>query len=317
MNTIPDNHIEDFLQMMAAERGSPLNTLSAYHHDLTDLAQFLAGVNLDQASSQQLQTYMRVLGKKLESASLARRRSALRQYYRFLKSEHLREDNPALVLSAPKQAKKLPQSLSLSEIEALLTQAEQQYHHAKNTIQQFQNLRLWCMVELLYASGLRVSELLSLPFHVQPAADGLLSVIGKGNKERLIALSPVAFTRLEQYRDLVRTITKRTPTCLFPSKPTAESKPLTRQRLGQMLKALAIAAGLDPARLSPHQIRHAFASHLLQSGADLRSLQQLLGHSDISTTQIYTHIIEAQKRQLLDKHPLQHNSSPAKPENIV
>ncbi|NQY82442.1 MAG: tyrosine recombinase [Alphaproteobacteria bacterium] len=294
--------VELFLEMMAAERGVARNTVLAYRCDLKDLQNFLGTSDLETAQNNDLHAYMRHLSQSgMQASSRARRRAALRQFYRFLKSEKLRDDNPAATLEVAKPPQRLPDCLSPSEVDRLFCQA----HSPASPNKEFAAQRLLCMLEVLYASGVRVSELLYLPFHLGIAEDGLFEVIGKGNKQRLVALSPRAIACLKTYRETLKQTQGSTLKWLFPSRLVADAKPLTRQRLGQILKALALEAGLDPARVSPHQLRHAFASHLLEGGADLRSLQKLLGHADISTTQIYTHIAEARKRQLLESaHPL-------------
>ncbi len=295
--------IEAFLEMMAAERGVARNTLESYGRDLTDVQKYLCTTELIQASSTDLQNYLRHLSASgLQPSSMARRRSALRQFFRFIKSEKVRSDNPALSLDVPRTRQKVPDCLSTDDVDRLFEAARLP---AKTPAKTFATMRRLCMLEVLYASGLRVSELLCLPYHLGIAEDGLLEVIGKGNKQRLVALSPRAIACLDDYRKNLKELFGSAPKWLFPARVQKDSAPLTRQRLAQILKALALEAGLDPARVSPHQLRHAFASHLLAGGADLRSLQMLLGHADISTTQIYTHIQDARKSALVHSaHPL-------------
>ncbi len=295
--------IEVFLEMMAAERGASRNTLESYGRDLSDVQKYLDKTVLIQASSEDLQGYLRHLSTLgLQASSMARRRSALRQFFRFVKSEKIRSDNPALSLDVPRAGQKVPDCLSIDDIDLLFEAARLP---AKTPTKAFAAMRLLCMLEVLYASGLRVSELLSLPYHLGIADDGLFEVIGKGNKQRLVALSPRAIVCLAEYRKNLTEWVGSAPKWLFPARALKDSTPLTRQRLAAILKQLALQAGVDPKRVSPHQLRHAFASHLLAGGADLRSLQMLLGHADISTTQIYTHIQDARKSQLVHSaHPL-------------
>lgn len=295
--------IEPFLEMMAAERGASRNTLASYGRDLADTQKHLGATKLLEASDEDLQGYLRHLSAAgLQPSSMARRRSALRQFFRFVKSEKIRADNPALSLDVPRARQKIPDCLSIDDI-ALLFEAARL--PAKTPTKAFAAMRLLCMLEVLYATGLRVSELLSLPYHLGIAEDGLFEVIGKGNKQRLVALSPRAIASLDEYRQSLKALIGGAPKWLFPARARKDAAPLTRQRLATLLKNLAIQAGVDPDRVSPHQLRHAFASHLLAGGADLRSLQMLLGHADISTTQIYTHIQDARKSQLVHSaHPL-------------
>lgn len=295
--------IESFLEMMAAERGAAHNTLESYRRDLRDVQQYLAPTPLTEASSIGLHGYLQhVSALGLQASSMARRRTALRQFFRFLKSEKIRNDNPALELDVPRTRQKVPDCLSPDDVDRLFETARLP---VQSPAKEFAAMRLVCMLEVLYATGLRVSELLSLPYHIGIAEDGLLEVIGKGNKQRLVALSPRALECLNTYRLDLKDRLGRTPKWLFPARLQPESQALSRQRLAQILKKLALEAGLDPARVSPHQLRHAFASHLLAGGADLRSLQMLLGHADISTTQIYTHIQDARKKELVHgAHPL-------------
>lgn len=294
--------IESFLEMLVAERGVASNTRHAYRRDLVDLANSLKPCSIDKAQSSDLQKYMQKLSKaNMQLSTRARKRSAFRQFYGFLRSEKIRLDNPAETLVAAKPMQKIPDCLSVEEISQLFTHA----HSKLENTPDFARFRLVCMLEMLYASGLRVSELLHLPYHLGIAEDGLFEITGKGNKQRLVGISPEAREVLENYRQFLRTHLDKEPKWLFLSKLSPEAKPLTRQRFGQILKELARATTIAPERISPHQLRHAFASHLLENGADLRSLQKLLGHADIGTTQIYTHVAESRKRRLLEQsHPL-------------
>jgi integrase/recombinase XerD len=289
-----------FLEMLAAERGAARLTLAAYRNDLLDLAGFLAGrgQGLESADSAALHDYLTAAAtRRLAPRTLARRLSAMRQFYRFLLSDGARTDDPTSGLDSPRLGRPLPKVLSEAEVERLIATAAAWPGE--------EGVRLRCLLELLYASGLRVSELVGLPLAAAQRDPRLMLVRGKGGKERIVPLSPPARQALAawlEYRS--RSLPKTRPSrWLFPSRG-AEGH-LTRQRCGQLLKELALAAGLDPARLSPHVLRHAFASHLLDHGADLRSVQQMLGHADIATTQIYTHVQGERLRRLVETaHPL-------------
>ncbi len=286
--------------MLAAERGAARLTLVAYRNDLADLAGFLAarGHSLDGADADALHDYLAdAATRALAPRTLARRLSALRQFYRFLLVDGIRADDPTARLDAPRIGRPLPKILSEDEVARLLAAAAAWPGD--------EGVRLRCLVELLYASGLRVSELVTLPLAAAQRDPRVLLVRGKGGKERMVPLSPPARQALAAYLECRRSfLAKAQPSrWLFPSRAGAGY--LTRQRCGQLLKELALAAGLDPARLSPHVMRHAFASHLLDGGADLRSVQQMLGHADIATTQIYTHVQSERLRRLVETaHPL-------------
>lgn len=289
--------IDRFLEMLAAERGAAANTLESYQGDLLDISQFLASIKTDlcQANTEHLQTYLASPKiNELSARSAARKISCFRQFYRFLSTDHLRTDNPALHLDSPKQPKSLPKVLSEKDVLCLLHTAE------KDT--SAEGIRLLTLLELIYATGLRVTELISLKFQqLQINQDNtirpFLTAKGKGNKERLLPLNQSAVLQLNRY---LPTRPKKENKWLFPSR--GKDGHLTRQRFGQLLKILALDAGLEPSNVSPHVLRHSYASHLLHHGVDLRSLQQLLGHSDISTTQIYTHLLTEQTNQLVLKH---------------
>ncbi|HEX4111120.1 MAG TPA: site-specific tyrosine recombinase XerD [Stellaceae bacterium] len=291
-------HLEPFLEMLAAERGAARLTLAAYRNDLLAAARFLSGGPLDEASSDDLRRYLAQLARAgLAPRSAARKLSALRQFYRFLVLERVRPDDPTAVLDAPRQGRPLPKVLSQEEAAALLTAAR-----AK---QGPEGARLMCLLELLYGSGLRVSELVGLPLASARGNKRFLVVRGKGDKERMVPLSPPARAALDIYLAQRAAFLKPNAESryLFPSR--AGSGHLTRERCAQLLKALALDAGLDPKRLSPHVLRHAFASHLLEQGADLRSVQEMLGHADIATTQIYTHVMgDRLQRLVATHHPL-------------
>ena len=302
-------HLEAFLEMMSAERGAASNTLTSYRNDLEDAHAFLqgAGASLAGADSDALRKYLQdVAGRGFAASSQARRLSALRQFYRFLYSEGMRGDDPTGVLDSPKKPLSLPKSLTLESVGRLIGRARSEADEAGNEDdERIGRLRLLALIELLYATGMRVSELVSLPASVATQDDKrFLIVRGKGNKERLVPLSSTARDALSRYA-LMR---DRQPEAedspfLFPAR--GASGHLSRQVFARELKGLAARCGISAKALSPHVLRHAFASHLLQNGADLRVVQELLGHSDISTTQIYTHILEERLHRLVsDKHPL-------------
>ena len=289
--------VEQFLEMMAAERGAAAHTIAAYRRDLKDFAAFCKAPL--KATMSDIERYLGTLHKERYSPrTIARRISALRQFYRFLCEEGLREDDPTQHLETPKQPKNLPKMLSLDEIQQLLAQLS-----ASDTPE---DIRLRTMIDLLYASGLRVSELVSLPVasanQIVRTGEPFLRVVGKGNKERLVPVNERAIASLHRYlgvRGVFATELKGSK-WLFPS--SAAQGYLTRQRFGQLLKLVALDAGLDPARVSPHILRHSFASHLLAGGADLRVIQELLGHADISTTEIYTHLQPERLEALVKQH---------------
>jgi integrase/recombinase XerD len=300
--------VELFLDMQAAERGAGENTLSAYRNDLADLAAHLhaKGVTIFGADTQALRGFLGSLAERgFAASSLARRLSALRQLYRFLYAEGKRADDPAAVLEGPKRARNLPKILSIAEVDGLLTRAREQ---AENTEQppaaRLRAARLLCLLETVYATGLRVSELVALPASSARRDQNMLVVRGKGNKERLVPLNQAAKRAMAEYLKLRGEIESAAPSkWLFPS--FGEQGHLTRQHFARELKSLGQVSGIAPDRLSPHVLRHAFASHLLHNGADLRVVQTLLGHADISTTQIYTHVLEERLKALVrDLHPL-------------
>jgi integrase/recombinase XerD len=293
-------HLEAFLEMLAAERGAAPLTLAAYRNDLLALARFLASRGAEPAGAEaaQLHDFLAAASaKRLAPRSLARRLSAIRQFYKFLLLEGLREDDPSAGLDAPRLGRPLPKILSETEVAALI--------EAAAGVAGEEGVRLRCLLELLYATGMRVSELVGLPLAAARRDPRFLLVRGKGSKERIVPLSEPGRAALAAYlacRD--RFLAGRAPSrWLFPSR--GRSGHLTRQRCGQLLKELAVAAGIDPARLSPHVLRHAFASHLVDHGADLRSVQQMLGHAAIATTEIYTHVQAGRLKRLVESgHPL-------------
>jgi len=299
-------HTELFLDMLAAERGAGKNTLDAYSRDLTDLENFLAteGKKVASASTDDIRGYLTDLTKRgLAATSVARKLSAVRQLYRFLYSEGHRGDDPAAVIEGPKRGRALPKILSIKEVDRLLECARERAGGASIAGEKTRAMRLVCLLEVLYATGLRVSELIALPASAARRDERMLVVRGKGNKERLVPLNKPAREAMREYLALLAEGGMKESKWLFPS--FGESGHLTRQHAARELKELAAAAGLPPARISPHVLRHAFASHLLQNGADLRVVQTLLGHADISTTQIYTHVLEERLKSLVrDLHPL-------------
>jgi integrase/recombinase XerD len=302
-----------FLDMLAAEQGAGDNTLQAYRRDLTDLSEFLghAGATFVAAGTQKLRDYLADLDTRgFKSSSVARRLSAMRHLYRFLLNERIRADDPAAILSGPKRGRGLPKVLSISDVDRMLTKARELAQVADaSSLQQLRALRLYCLLEVLYATGLRVSELVSLPLSASRRDTRMIVVRGKGDKERLVPLNDASRQAMADYLAAVQALTSAkkksiaSSKWLFPS--FGESGHLTRQHFARDLKELAAAAGLAPRLVSPHVLRHAFASHLLHNGADLRIVQTLLGHTDISTTQIYTHVVEERLKSLVrDLHPL-------------
>ncbi len=307
-----DSGIALFLDMLAAERGAGVNTLDAYGRDLADLAGYLAdhGRSLREASTDDLRGYLKALaGKGFKATSMARRLSATRQLFRFLYAEQHRKDDPAAVLEGPKRARSLPKVLSIAEVDSLLAAARQAMADGRPLTQQLRAARLTCLLETVYATGLRVSELVALPASAARRGQAMLVIRGKGGKERLVPLNNAARRAMGDYLKLREQAERkgksgRTPSkWLFPS--FGEAGHLSRQHFARDLKSLAASCGIDASRISPHVLRHAFASHLLHNGADLRVVQTLLGHADISTTQIYTHVLEERLKSLVrDLHPL-------------
>ena len=296
-------HIESFLEMMSAERGAANNTLASYQRDLDHLHEFLAGRKTSplQASSNDLRAYLTQMSANgFAASSQARRLSAMRQFYKFLYSEGMRTDDPTAILDSPAKGRTLPKTMSEEDVTRLLDQAEREANDPSPG--HFSRLRMLALLELLYATGMRVSELVSLSARVLDQEGRFLIVRGKGNKERLVPLSRSAIEAMRRYGEARRTAVQNADDnpWLFPS--SGKDGYLPRQVFARDLKALTARAGLRTAAISPHVMRHAFASHLLQNGADLRVVQELLGHSDISTTQIYTHVLEERLRQLVQTH---------------
>jgi integrase/recombinase XerD len=299
--------IDLYLDMLAAERGAGANTLGAYRTDLEDLSSYLraSGKDIAGASTDDLRGFLVDLNERgFKPASLARRLSATRQLYRFLYAEGKRGDDPAAVLEGPKRGRALPKVLSIGEVDALLKEAQRQADDAtQSPAVRLRALRLLCLLEVVYATGLRVSELVALPAAAARRDQRMLVVRGKGGKERLVPLNQAAKKAMAAYLAAVEAGRETPSKWLFPS--FGEQGHLTRQHFARELKALGASCGIAPARLSPHVLRHAFASHLLHNGADLRIVQTLLGHADISTTQIYTHVLEERLKTLVrDLHPL-------------
>lgn len=305
-------HADAFLDMLTAERGAALNTRQAYERDLTDVARWLKkdGAALERATSDQLRGYLESLataggrdGAPTAPRTVARRLSALRQFYRFMVSEGRRDDDPSSTLDSPKQGRALPKVLAVDEVRRLIEKAQERGGP--------EGLRLVALLEVIYASGLRVSELVGLPMTAIMRDGRGLNVRGKGGKDRIVPLSPPAWAAVQAYLPHRRYFMApgreaRQAPFLFPSR-ASEDGFLTRQRFAQILKELALQAGVDPAKVSPHVLRHAFATHLLDRGADLRSVQKMLGHADIATTQIYTHVMGERLKQVVhNHHPLAH-----------
>lgn len=305
-----------FLDMLAAEQGAGANTLDAYRRDLNDFSEFLArtGQGFTSAETQALRDYLSDLDSRgFKSSSVARRLSAMRHLFRFLLNERIRPDDPAAILSGPKRGRGLPKVLSIGDVDRLLSHAKALTETRESSaLQRLRAIRLYCLLEVLYATGLRVSELVALPLSASRSNARMIVVRGKGNKERLVPLNEASRRAMAEYlaaTEALRETKRKNATgskWLFPS--FGESGHLTRQHFARDLKELAASAGLAPRLVSPHVLRHAFASHLLHNGADLRIVQTLLGHTDISTTQIYTHVVEERLKSLVrDLHPLAEN----------
>jgi len=298
----PSLRVEAYLDKLAAE-GAAANTIDSYRRDLRHFAAFTAARR--RAPEDASQTILRQYLKSLSEAGMApgtsaRRLSALRQFFRFLFAERLRPDDPTAALDSPRQGRRIPKYLSETEVENLLAAARARPGP--------EGLRLTALLEILYATGLRVTELVGLPLSALSRDGRILVVRGKGGKERMVPLSEPAADAIEAYSAVrERFIPKRKAgmagNWLFPSRGSGGH--LTRARLAQLLKEVAVEAGIQRSRVSPHVLRHSFASHLLANGADLRSLQQMLGHADIATTQIYTHVLDDRLKALVrDAHPL-------------
>jgi integrase/recombinase XerD len=298
--------IELFLDMMGAERGAGANTLAAYRRDLID---FAGHADPKRASRQEVRDFLSSLSKAgLAASTQARKLSTLRQFFGFLYAEDMRTDDPTQTITAPRASRPLPKILSAGDLDAMLETAAQDRTP--------EGLRLTCIVEMLYGGGLRVSELAGLKLAAVRTHEGFIRITGKGNKERMTPLNVSARAALDAYiavRDEFLPRHDKNNRYLFVSRG-AEGF-LTRRRFHQLLKGLAAKAGIDPAKVSPHVLRHAFATHLVEGGADLRSIQTLLGHADIATTQIYTHVARDHLSQVVRQaHPLAHTKP--KPKSV-
>jgi integrase/recombinase XerD len=298
-----------FLDMAAAERGAARNTIEAYQRDLRDYLSFLAsrGETPLTANADVVRGWIADLhARGLQPASAARRLSCIRQMHKFLYAEGLRGDDPTGVVDSPRRGRPLPKILSMQEVDRLLACAQEGIDDEARPIgQRLRAARMACLLETLYATGMRVSELVALPRTAAHTRDPLLTIKGKGGRERLTPLSEPARAAMAVYLRLLEASKPEQAKShwLFPA--DSESGHITRQAFARDLKDVAVAAGIMPSRVSPHVLRHAFASHLLQNGADLRVVQELLGHADVSTTQIYTHVLdERMKAMVRDLHPL-------------
>ncbi|MEX0300101.1 MAG: site-specific tyrosine recombinase XerD [Kordiimonas sp.] len=290
--------LDQFLEMLVAEKGRARNSLLAYSRDLTHFAETVA-VNFETASAEDIREYLVALKSEgLKASTVARRLSAIRQLFLFMYRDGLRSDNPAANIESPRLAQPLPKLLSEKDVDQLLDTAEQQAADGK-----LENLRLHALVETLYATGFRISELVTLPRGAVGPDTAMIMVRGKGGRERMVPLGDKARISISSYLEALDVKEQEQSPFLFPSR--GKEGHLTRRRVGQLMKDLAVVAGISPSAVSPHKLRHAFATHLLAYGADLRSVQQMLGHADISTTQIYTHVLEERLKNLvLTKHPL-------------
>jgi integrase/recombinase XerD len=290
--------ISAFLEMMSAERGAAKNTIEAYQRDLADYSGFLLGhqQTLLTGGREHVASYLDHLKRDgLSAASAARHLSAIRQFHRFLCADGMRTDDPTRIIASPQARRPLPKVLSIAEVDKLLSTAEAQANRDASPQKQAASLRLYVLLELLYATGMRVSELVSLKRNAVVRDASFLTITGKGNKERVVPVN-------DRARDAVKAYVKTLEPgpWLFPAN-SAEGY-LSRQLFARDLKKLAVDTGISSARVAPHVLRHAFASHLLHGGADLRVVQMLLGHADISTTQIYTHVLDEKLRTLVETH---------------
>ncbi len=302
-----DGHLAElFFEMLAAERAAAHNTLEAYRHDIADYFGYLkaAGLGPLTATAAAIRLYLEEKRREgLKASSAARRLSAVRQFHRFLFAEGKRDDDPSATISGPKRARPLPKTLSADDVSRLLAFAAEAAAKATTPAKALRPARMSALLELLYATGLRVSELVSLPARAVQSGQTFMTVTGKGRKERIVPLNEAAAKAVGDYLAILAEVEHgKVPRWLFPAKSKAQFLP--RQVFARELKFYAGQAGLA-ADISPHVLRHAFASHLLQNGADLRVIQQLLGHADIATTQIYTHVLDARTHAMVrDLHPL-------------
>ena len=304
------DEVELFLDMMATERGASVNTLDSYRRDLEDYSAFLHDKRrtVEAATTADIRAYLAALAKRaLASSSVARRLSAVRQLHRFLYAEGRRKDDPAAVLEGPRRGRPLPKILTVDQVSKLLATAQDAVRKDAKPAEKLRAARLLCLLEVLYATGLRVSELIALPATAARAEGDTVVVRGKGGKERLVPLGDAARRAMQDYRQLTTEAGVKNSRWLFPA--FSDSGHVTRQHVARELKGLAIDAGIEPRKMSPHVLRHAFASHLLANGADLRIVQALLGHADVSTTQIYTHVLDERLKSMVrDLHPLADDS---------
>ncbi|MEN3931637.1 site-specific tyrosine recombinase XerD [Microvirga sp. W0021] len=304
----PTRLLNLFLDMLAAERGAAENTLAAYRRDLESYLDFQIdnGVKLEKTDPKDIREFLNSLeGKGLKASSAARHLSAVRQFHKFLYVEGYAKQDPSAAVDAPKTHQATPKVLSVEDVTRLLDLAQEYAGKTEDTspFERLKNARMHCLLELLYATGLRVTELVSLPKSAARTREKFLVVRGKGNKERLVPLTDSARQSMTHYVEMLETSRRDSPSWLFPS--DSESGHMTRQAFARDLKALAGAAGIRGDHISPHVLRHAFASHLLQNGADLRVVQELLGHASISTTQIYTHVLDERLKSMVrDLHPM-------------
>lgn len=307
--TTASQHLAAFIEAIIAERGVAANTVESYTRDLEDFLGHLRvnACGLADITPAEITAYLRgQAAQGLGPASRARRLSSIRQFMKYLVAEGELDENPSFAVSGPKRERALPKTLSVAEVDRLIETAEAIVQAASGK-DRARAIRFHCLLELLYATGLRVTELVSLPRNVLRGDGRLLTIKGKGGRERQVPLSTPARAALNRYLGLTAdgepdpdVPRARQSKWLFPSS-SAEGH-LTRQRFAQDLKELAASAGIAPERVSPHVLRHAFASHLLDRGADLRAVQQLLGHADISTTEIYTHVLEERLKKLVNEH---------------
>ena len=299
--------ISTFLDAQAAELGAATNTQLAYARDLKDFAEYLSGrkLSFENAARDHVEAYLIFCDAQgLAKSTRARRLSAIKQLYRFGFEEGWRSDNPAIQIAGPGKDKRLPKTLNMGEVDGLLAAARVVGRSPTD------RLRNTCLMELLYATGMRVSELVSLPISAARGNPSMLLIRGKGDKERMVPLSPPARDALTEWLETLddlqeagRLKGKAVSRFLFPSR--GKEGHLTRHRFYILIKELSVHAGVPPAKVTPHTLRHAFATHLLENGADLRSIQTLLGHADVATTEIYTHVLEARLQELvLQHHPL-------------
>lgn len=301
-------HLEAFLEMMIAERGAADNTIESYQRDLTEVSNFLSErrTSLNKATSDDIKAYLKQMSDEgYAASSQSRHLSSMKQFYRFLHDEGILDDDPTGIIDAPKSGLKLPKTLSEDEVGQLLDLAEAEAKTAKGDKDLISKTRFRALLELLYATGMRVSELVALPIGVLKRDVPFLIIKGKGNKERLVPISQAAKSALADYLAAMEAYQAKqknpveTP-FLFPA--NSKTGYLARQVFARELKSIAAQAGIDVEKVSPHVLRHAFASHLLSNGADLRAVQELLGHSDISTTQIYTHVLDERLKKLVNEH---------------